>query len=417
MSTSLARSWPRAEPARTGLVVAAAWILFAAAWAAGHQGAWADGQLVDTPVYQRYGERMVDGRVPYRDFSLEYPPGALPAFVLPALGADERSTADYRERFELLMFACGCLMLGCMALALVGLGAGTGRLAAALGFAALTPLLLGPLIQTRFDLLPAALVAGAVAALVWDRPRLGLALLALGATVKVYPAVLLPLALAYVWRRRGRREALLCRRAWAVIAAACVVVPFLVLAPGGSWAALESQLDRPLQVESLGAALLVAAHHVANVPVAMVESHGSQNLAGDAARRARCDPVGAARRARSRRSGSRSRGAPASRRARRWSAGAATLARRARQGAVAAVPDLARAAGAARARAPRAVAASCSASRCCSTQAWFPYRYWATRSASTGRDRARPRARPRARRARGAPGLSRPPQPAPADSS
>src|SRR5262245_23835598 len=158
MSTSLARSWPRAEPARTALVVAAAWLLFAVSWAAGHYGAWADGQLVDTPVYQRYGERIVAGQVPYRDFSLEYPPGALPAFVLPSLGADARSTADYRERFELLMFGCGCLMLACMAVALVRLGAGTVRLGAALGFAASTPVLLGPLVQTRFDLLPAALV-------------------------------------------------------------------------------------------------------------------------------------------------------------------------------------------------------------------------------------------------------------------
>ena len=282
MSTSLARSWPRAEPARTALVVAAAWILFAASWAAGHRGAWADGQLVDTPVYQGYGERMVAGQVPYRDFSLEYPPGALPAFVLPSLGADTRSIADYRERFELLMFGCGCLMLACMAVALVGLGAGTVRLAAALGFAALLPILLGPLIQTRFDLLPAALVAGAIAALVWNRPRLGLVLLTLGATVKVYPALLLPLALAYVWRRRGRREALVCGGLGAA-AAACVAVPFLLLSPGGLWDTVESQLDRPLQVESLGAALLVSAHNFAGASVAMAESHGSQNLAGGTA--------------------------------------------------------------------------------------------------------------------------------------
>ena len=87
MSTSLARSWPRAEPA---LAVAAACLLFAASWAAVHQGSWAEGQLVDTPLYQRYGENVVGGQVPYRDFALEYPPGALPVFILPALGADDR---------------------------------------------------------------------------------------------------------------------------------------------------------------------------------------------------------------------------------------------------------------------------------------------------------------------------------------
>ena len=179
------------------------------------------------------------------------------------------------------MFACGCLMLAFMAVALVGLGAGTVRLSAALGFAALTPILLGPLVQTRFDLLPAALVAGAVAALVWDRPRAGLILLGLAVTVKIYPAVLLPLALAYVWRRRGRREAVVGGTI-AAVAAACVVVPFLAISPGGLWEAVDSQLGRPLQVESLGAAILVSAHHLAGVSVFMVESHGSQNLAGAA---------------------------------------------------------------------------------------------------------------------------------------
>jgi hypothetical protein len=38
-----------------------------------------------------------------------------------------------------------------------------------------------------------------------------------------------------------------------------------------------------LQVESFGAALLVAAHHVFGTSVAMVSSHGSQNLGGRAA--------------------------------------------------------------------------------------------------------------------------------------
>ena len=38
--------------------------------------------ISDTPVYERYGERIADGDLPYRDFSLEYPPGALPAFAV-----------------------------------------------------------------------------------------------------------------------------------------------------------------------------------------------------------------------------------------------------------------------------------------------------------------------------------------------
>ena len=46
-----------------------------------------DASSWDVPLYQSFGDRMVEGEVPYRDFRVEYPPGSLPAFVLPSLVA------------------------------------------------------------------------------------------------------------------------------------------------------------------------------------------------------------------------------------------------------------------------------------------------------------------------------------------
>src|SRR5207302_3527792 len=91
-----------------------------------------------------------------------------------------------------------------------------------------------------------------------------------------------PLAVAFAWRRQGRREALICL---ATICAAVAVVfaPFVALSPAGVWHSLTGQLTRPLQIESLGAALLIAAHHVWGHAVTMETSHGSQNLAGHGA--------------------------------------------------------------------------------------------------------------------------------------
>jgi hypothetical protein len=157
-----------------------------------------------------------------------------------------------------------------------------GAIFAPLVFAAVAPLALGSVILSRFDLWPAALTALALAALVGKRFRLGHALLGLGTAAKFYPALLLPLGFAYAWKRRGQREALV-GLALTVGVFGLVLLPFVVLAPGGVWHSIDVQLRRPLQVESLGAALLLAAHHVFGIGVTAETSHGSQNLAGTSA--------------------------------------------------------------------------------------------------------------------------------------
>jgi 8-oxo-dGTP pyrophosphatase MutT (NUDIX family) len=61
---------------------------------------------------------------------------------------------------------------------------------------------------------------------------------------------------------------------------AAAVVPFVVAAPGGVWDAVSRQLSRPLQIESLGSAVSILAHHLAGLDVDVVTSHGSQNVGG-----------------------------------------------------------------------------------------------------------------------------------------
>jgi hypothetical protein len=268
------------QPADTSFVVAATLVactLFLVGWGVLHRGFFTHDRIIDTPVYESYGLAIDSGHMPYRDFALEYPPGALPAFALPALGGAHGDT--FRRRFELEMAFLGEVIVICLAVALVALGAGRRRVLAVLGFAALAVVALGPVVLSRFDLWPAALTAAALAALLSGRLRLGH--LALGAAVaaKLYAAVLVPLTLVYVWRRFGRRVALVCGGLLlAVVAAAWV--PFLVLAPHGVWHSFWVQASRPLQIESLGAAVLLAAHHTFGLGLRMDSSHGSQNLAG-----------------------------------------------------------------------------------------------------------------------------------------
>ena len=273
-------SW--SQPADRSVAFAATLVavaVFLLSWGLLHRGFYTHDPIVDTPIYERYGAAMDDGKVPYRDFSVEYPPAALPVFLLPALGDPGSDT--FRVRFEALMAFLGELMVVCVAVALVALGVQLQRLLAALGFVALAPLALGPVFLSRFDLWPAALTAAALAALVAGRLRLGHVALGAAVAAKLYPAVLAPLAVAYVWRREGRREALVCAGLLAGVVA-LVFAPFFVLSPGGVWHSMADQASRPLQIESLGSGLLLAAHQVFGTGLTMRTSHGSQNLAGTA---------------------------------------------------------------------------------------------------------------------------------------
>ena len=268
----------RRLPLAVGLVALA---VFGAAWAVLHHGFYRRGQIVDTPVYQRYGDAMTDGKVPYLDFSVEYPPAALPVFVLPAIG-DGHNPDTFRRNFERLMVLCGLLAIVGMAIALSALRAEPERLVAALGFAALAPLALGSVILTRYDLWPTALLVLGLAAVLANRKRTGLGVLGVAAAAKIFPVVVVPPALTYVWRRYGRREALVCAAIFVGVVAV-IFLPFVRLSPGGVWDSLHRQADRPLQIESLGSSFLLVAHQLGFWTVHLNLSHGSQNQGGSLA--------------------------------------------------------------------------------------------------------------------------------------
>ena len=236
---------------RTALAAALAGIALLAATAALPNVRFFDGANVgDTPLYHTYGENMRHGKLPYRDFFEEYPPGALPAFALPAVlpGA---SFTFWSKALQCLLAAC-CIVF-------VALTLRTSRWRAAL--IGLTPALLGQVTFTRFDFWPAALTAAALAAIVARRHRI---------------------ALAVLDRRAGRREAKIAAGIFAAVIAA-IVLPFAALGPGGVRYSLEVQFRRPLQVESLGASLLLALHRLGAYTPHVVSTYGSQNLSGGAA--------------------------------------------------------------------------------------------------------------------------------------
>jgi len=264
-------------PRPSGFVVVLGAVVGLAAGLLLVSGATGEPGISDTPVYERYGERLAAGDLPYRDFRVEYPPGALPAFAGPALVTS--APGSYDAVFAGLMIVCLAALGALVAGTLRSLGASRLRLGGSLAALAGGMLLLGPFTLTRFDLVPAAIAAGAVAAVLAKRERLGAAALGAAIATKLYPAVLLPLFVARSWRRHGHAEAFRTLGI-ALGVVALVYAPFALLSPTGVGRSVWQQLGRPLQIESLGSALLLALHHLFALPLDWASSHGSQNLTG-----------------------------------------------------------------------------------------------------------------------------------------
>src|SRR3954465_5512627 len=149
----------------------------------------------DLHLYRQYGDALLAGHVPYRDFFVEYPPGAVPLFA----GGSLFPGGWYDLVFKIAMALCCLGSIWCVVYVLGREGRPVWPAAL---FLALVPIALGPVSLNTYDAWPAFLTAAAVAALVGDRPKLALALLGVAAASKLYAVLLLPVALAWLWRER-----------------------------------------------------------------------------------------------------------------------------------------------------------------------------------------------------------------------
>jgi len=239
------------QPAHRTTLIAGS--VYLAACAVAYGGLFSHAYPGDVGTYAEYGRALVlHGRIPYRDFYDEYPPGSVPLFALPALIWN----GHYVLVFKLLMTACGLGFTVCAAWTVRRLGLAAWRLAPI----ALAPVLMGPVFLNRYDPLPAFLVSLALVALLRGQERLSGGLLGVGTALKLYPAVVVPVAIRRVRSLAGAGGAYL-------VAAAVLVLPLFALAPGGVGYSLWTQAKRHLQIESLGASFLLAGskvgiHHV-----------------------------------------------------------------------------------------------------------------------------------------------------------
>jgi glycosyl transferase family 87 len=222
----------------------------------------------DLALYRETGMSILRGELPYRDFFIEYPPGSLPAFVLPALSSANRAGFIGLFAFEMALLLAVTLLL--TALAARSLRGSYAWILPAATFA-LAALFLYPVALTRYDAVVALTLGLAVflAALGGRFLVLAYASLGLGAAAKLVPSLaVLPLALT----RRGAVRG--CAVFLAVVA--LCFLPFVLFGGGGLLQSFAYQAERGLQVESLAASVLVPMHAVDGV----VFEHGAFEVQG-----------------------------------------------------------------------------------------------------------------------------------------
>jgi hypothetical protein len=211
----------------------------------------------DLSTYREAGEALLGGRLPYRDFFLEYPPGSLPAFVPPALLSE--TSPGFIDLFssEMALVLVACLVL--VALTARRLGGPRAWPVPALTFAA-GALLLYPVAVTRYDAVVALSLAIAVfaTALGGRYGPLAYASLGFGAAAKLVPALAV-LPLVFARRRAGRELGVF------LAVAALFFAPALAFGGGGFVGSFAYHADRGLQVESVAASVLMALGRVEGV--------------------------------------------------------------------------------------------------------------------------------------------------------
>ena len=199
----------------------------------------------DLPVYFEAARSWLAGQTPYAGFRFEYPPYALLAFAPAALVSSSLGAFQLAFGLELVLVDVA-IRAGLLWTARHRRG--VWAYAPFLAYAAVAQLQAFWLYK-RFDLIPAALTLAAVLALSRGAAGLAGAALVAGIGTKVYPVVLLPLALVHTLRQGTLRRFL----GGAALAAA----PLAALAV--SWPLLRAvgfHSARGLQVESLWASVL-----------------------------------------------------------------------------------------------------------------------------------------------------------------
>ncbi len=230
-----------------------------------------------TGLFFDYASQILSGQLPYRDFAIEYPPLSMLFFLLPRLIASNPDSYAIAFGAETLLFSLLSLFLVVLLSRRLGLVPWK-----SLTIYTLALLAIGPIISRQYDIFPAVTVLLALYAFMSGKHKTSWALLAIATLTKIYPIVFVPILLLHHIRNRQHRHIRLGIITFATTILA-IVIPFLIISPGGLLASFSYHAQRGIQLESIYSSILLLGSKSGWLAVEPEFGFGSWNLVGPVA--------------------------------------------------------------------------------------------------------------------------------------
>ena len=246
----------------------------------------------DLWIYYQDSSRLLEGKIPYRDFALEYPPLALAAFTLPHFMLFGLRQTFYNYLWAFLVQSA---IISTVIAWYVRRLADKARfgLSADLSLIAYCSLVIVTsfYLPWRYDLFPALLTMLSFTALINHKPLGAGIWLGLGTAAKLYPIVLLPIFFLF-YIMEGRKSASLKLAGGFCAALGLCLLPFAALSPTAMLSFLKYHQMRGLEIESIPAGLILLAHVWGLNSATVVVNYGADHIMSPSAPSViRCLPV------------------------------------------------------------------------------------------------------------------------------
>lgn len=232
----------------------------------------------DLNIYYKSSVYLLEGKLPYRDFNLEYPPLALLPFVLPRIVALGLAKNYYIYAFlfllENILFSTINMLL---LIRVKTVRSSENQSIKVLVLYTLSTFIISPILLWRYDLFPTVLTVLALVAVLSNRSTLAGISLGLGVAAKLYPLMLLPVFTLYFFTNKSYRAILnICL---GTVGAVCLsFLPFLITTKDKLFSFFLYHQERGLQIESLPAGIISLLHKWGFIELKTIAGYGSRDI-------------------------------------------------------------------------------------------------------------------------------------------